>query len=72
MYSCPVACIKINNMQTDWFSTPFGVKQGDILSPNLFAIYVNDLALNIKESNLGIHMDDFTLGILLYLMILLS
>ncbi len=29
-------------------------------------MYINDLALNINESNLGIHLDDLTLGILLY------
>ena len=32
----------------DWFETPFGLKQGDILSTTRFAMFVNDLALQMK------------------------
>ena len=43
LYQDPVASVQVNDFTTGWFSTPFGVKQGDILSPTLFAIFVNDL-----------------------------
>ena len=36
LYGSPLACVDINDMHTDWFETPFGVKQGDILSPTHF------------------------------------
>lgn len=66
LYSSPVACIQLNNLRTGWFPTPFGVKQGDLLSPSLFALYINDLAQEIKRANFGIPIDDINLSILLY------
>jgi hypothetical protein len=35
-YKDPIACVQINNLRTDWFPTPFGVKQGDLLPCLLF------------------------------------
>lgn len=66
LYKAPVACLQINDLKTGWFPTPFGVKQGDVLSPTLFALFINDLALEIKQANLGVPIEDFNLTILLY------
>ncbi len=44
LYKAPVSCLQLNNFRTGWFPAPYGVKQGDVLSPPLFALYVNDLA----------------------------
>ena len=48
--------IVLNEHQTDYFSCPEGVKQGDCLSPTLFAIYINDLASQIKNLGIGIEV----------------
>ena len=66
LYSGPLSCVKINNYNTDWFSISSGVKQGDSLSPTLFAMYLNDLAVEIKDLNCGINIDGFNLSILMY------
>ena len=67
MYSNPRSRIILNDHETDYFGCPIGVKQGDCLSPTLFAIFINDLALEIKESNIGINLDDHLfLNILMY------
>lgn len=50
-YSNDRACIKINNKMTDTFDINQGVKQGCILSPLLFNIYMSDLP-KIIEANL--------------------
>ena len=42
------------------------VRQGDNLSPTLFNIYINDLALVLKKMNLGVTIGNLHVCILLY------
>ena len=66
MYESCKSCININGWITDDFISRYGVKQGDVLSPILFNLYINDLARQIKESELGINLDNLNFSILLY------
>ncbi len=66
LYNHPVASVKVNEYMTDWFPTDSGVKQGDSLSPTLFALFINDLAKEINELGLGIEFDEGKLCILLF------
>ena len=52
LYSNPRSRVVLNDYETEYFDCPMGVKQGDTLSPTLFAVYINDLALHLKESNI--------------------
>ena len=42
-----VSCVKVNQCYTNWFMINSGVRQGDSLSPILFALYINGLADSI-------------------------
>ena len=67
MYLNPKSRIILNEFETDYFDCPIGVKKGDCLSPTLFAIFINDLAEEIKASNVGLDLDSETfVNILLY------
>ena len=42
------------------------MKQGDVMSPILFSMYMNDLATGIKDLNCGVTIDVMKVSILLY------
>ena len=66
LYSNSTACVKINNYKTSIFDTTSGVKQGDILSPTLFSMFINDLAMDVKNLNCGVDAGGINVSILLY------
>ena len=54
-------------MFADWFGQDAGVRQGDTLVPTLFALYINDLALEVNLLGKGVPIGDQDMvSILLY------
>lgn len=66
IYSSSNSQIRLNGMLTESFNVTSGVRQGDILSPILFSMYLNDLATGIKDLNCGIDISGINVPILLY------
>ena len=60
------ASINLNGHLTDAFATEYGVKQGDCLSPNLFSLFINDMANEIKSKCNGVSLGNFDVHCLLY------
>ena len=56
LYSNPRSRVILNEEKTDYFACPIGVKQGDCLIPTLFTIFINDLALELKQSGVGVEI----------------
>jgi hypothetical protein len=56
-YKNPPSRIVLNDNYTDWFNCPLGLRQGDCISPTLFSIFINDLATELNQTNVGISLD---------------
>jgi len=66
LYNEVKCTVRVNNDLTPWFNVEAGVKQGCILYPTLFSVYINDLADRINSLNCGVPFDDVCLSLLLY------
>jgi hypothetical protein len=58
--------IRLNGIMSDWFGSTCGVKQGCLMSPTLFDLYVDTLATDIQQGNTGIDYNGVNIGILMY------
>jgi hypothetical protein len=66
LYQNPLACVKVNEYFTDWFSINSGVRQGDPLSPTLFSIFINELIVEIKKLDIGVKIDNEFISVLAF------
>ena len=57
LYVSVASCVHINSLTTDWFGVTCGLRQGYCLSPLLFNLFINDLALRIKAFGKGVLID---------------
>ena len=58
--------LRWNSKDFSLFSVQNGVRQGAVLSPILFSLYVNDLIEVLRASGLGCHVGNMYFGIVAY------
>ena len=56
MYTHQKCHVRWNNKQSDPFSVSNGVKQGSVIFPLLFSIYIDNLFSKLKQLGLGCHV----------------
>ena len=67
LYEHVKCAIRIYGTHTEWFCANSGLKQGCILSPQLFNMFANDLVHAMNELNCGLSYSDVDhVSILLY------
>ena len=58
--------IKWGNDMSELFTVTNGVRQGGILSPKLFNMYIDKLSVKLNESNVGCCFNNFVVNHLYY------
>ena len=66
MYTRQKVSVVWNNTITEPFECKNGVKQGGVLSPILFGIYIDEMLIKLKNSGLGCHIGHVFMGALAY------
>jgi hypothetical protein len=65
-FSISFTCVKWGSIFSSFFLLNSGVRQGGVLSPYLFALYVDDIVKKIRDSSVGCHLSYVCTSILLY------
>ena len=65
-YSKQTVCVKWGRCISDYFSISNGVRQGGILSPKLFSVFVDDLYDKLVESKVGCPIDNLCMNRVMY------
>ena len=61
-----VTCVKWANLFSVFYEVPCGIRQGGVLSPYLFAVYIDSVAEKVRAKLLGCHIKMTCLSIILY------
>ena len=60
------SCIQLGKEKTEFFAINVGVRQGCVLSPLLFSIFINNLAKDLAKSGIGIKINGRRIASLFY------
>ena len=66
MYTNQKLRVKWGSFTSNVFSVSNGVKQGGVLSPILFSVYMDGLLLKLKQSGIGCHVGNWYVGCLAF------
>ena len=66
MYRSIQSVVLINDDRTEWFNVDVGVRQGCVLSPTLFNIFINRVIKEVKAMRKGVMINQIMVSILLF------
>ena len=62
IYEEQEGCIKLVGLKSASFRLTNGTRQGSVLSPALFSVYLDDLLVELKKMGVGCHIGGIWLG----------
>ena len=67
MYAKVKSCVKSANTMSDFFQYAVGLRRGEVLSPLLFSLFVDDLELYLQDrTTCGLSMEEINITVLLF------
>ena len=67
MYAKVKSCVKSANTMSDFFQYAVGLRQGEVLSPLLFSLFVEDLELYLQDrTTCGLSIEEINIILLLF------
>ena len=67
MYTNVKACVRVDGFYSEQFKCSTGLMQGEVLSPILFSLYVNDFEMDfLNNGNVPYEVKDLSLFLLMY------
>ena len=66
MYIKQQVRVSFNNTTSSYFGVTNGVKQGGVLSPTLYSVYIDDMLKKLEMSGYGCHVGDIYTGSIAY------
>ena len=60
------SCVDVSGERTEWVASQVGVRQGCVISPTLFSVFINAMAMEIREMTEGIKWGAKTFNVLLF------
>ena len=65
-FQSSITCVKWGNCFSEFFKLTCGIRQGGVLSPHLFAVYIDSVIEKITASEFGCEINWAKVGILVY------
>jgi hypothetical protein len=66
MYQTVESAVLVGDESTEWFKLEAGVRQGCVMSPILFSLFINGLARELKRKGQGVNIGGRRVQLLLY------
>ena len=67
MYNKVKSCVRGCNSYSDFFDCAVDLKQGEVISPMLFSLFIEDLELFLQDDQCcGLSIDDITFILMLF------
>ena len=66
LYQGTESCVAVDGKQTPWMKSEVGLRQGCVMSPTIFSIFINRLAEDLKQTGKGVKWNDRRFNLLLF------